>query len=261
MSDIVAYTLFSGSKGNAALIATKKSQILIDAGVSARSIESALNSLGTSLANISDIFITHDHSDHTRGLETICKKYDVKVHMTKGSAEVILSGALSHEMHEKAEIHELLYEYTTGDINVSSFKTPHDSHASVGYIIKACGHTIGYATDIGHITDTIRENLSLADSVIIEANHDVTMLKDGPYPEFLKARILSKYGHLSNEDCGALCAELSEVRAKRFLLAHLSEQNNAPEEAFFTVYRALGNAEKRGISLAVAEPDVPTKLI
>lgn len=261
MSDIIAYTLFSGSKGNSALIATKSTQILIDAGVSARALEASLNSLGTSLANISDIFITHDHSDHTRGLETICKKYDVRVHMTKGSAEVILPGALSHEMHEKTEIHELTYSYTAGDINVSSFKTPHDSRASVGYIIKAGGHTIGYATDIGHVTDTIRENLSLADSLIIESNHDVSMLKDGPYPEFLKARILSRYGHLSNEDCASLCAELCEGKAKRILLAHLSEQNNIPEEAFFCVYSALGNIEARGITLAVAEAHTPTRLI
>ncbi len=261
MSDFTAFSLFSGSKGNVAFVATKKAQILIDAGMSARSIEASLNALGTSLSCVTDIFITHDHSDHTKGLESICKKYDVKVHMTKASADVVISKSLTPCLVQKSCLHPLIYEFDIEDLHISSFATPHDSRASVGFVIKSPTHTLGYATDLGYVTDTVKERLMGVDSVIIEANHDVLMLEEGPYPRFLKERILSRFGHLSNEDCAAFCAELAEGGTKHFLLAHLSEQNNIPEEAFFTVYSTLANIEKRGITLALAEPDRPVKLV
>lgn len=260
MPKFTAYTLFSGSKGNSAYIASEKSQILIDAGMSARSLEASLRQLGTSLENITDIFVTHDHSDHTRGLESICGKYDVKVHITKRSAEAIIT-PLTPNLAEKACIHPLLYEEHIKDISVSSFATPHDSNASVGYLVKTDTHTLGYATDIGYISDSVKESLCGAQSVIIEANHDVDMLKEGSYPYFLKNRILSRYGHLSNDDAAELAAYLSENGTRNFLLAHLSEQNNDPEAAFGAVYSALGNIKARGITLAVAEPSSPTRLI
>lgn len=261
MSDVIAYTLFSGSKGNSSLIATKNSQILIDAGMGSRTIEKSLSMLGTSLANITDIFVTHDHGDHTKGLESICKKYDLTVHMTKASAEVILNKAVSGELEEKTQVHPLLFEAQANDIFVSSFATSHDSRASVGYVIKTPTHSIGYATDMGCVTDAVRKNLCGVDSVILEANHDITMLNEGPYPDVLKKRILSRFGHLSNDDAAEFAAYLAENGTKNFLLAHLSEQNNDPVEAFSSVYCALGDIKKRNISLAVADPCLPTRLI
>ena len=256
----VVYTLFSGSKGNCTYIKQGDTELLIDAGMGVRSIESALKSLGSSLANISDIFITHDHSDHTRGLEAICSKHTLRVHITSRSAEVIIN-SLTPSLKSAACIHPLEYSETIGEIEISSFPTPHDSKASVGYILKMPGQTVGYATDIGYISDTVRDALTGVDSVILEANHDIDMLLDGNYPEFLKERILSRKGHLSNDSAAELAAYLAENGTKSFLLAHLSEQNNDPEIAFGAVFCALSNPEARGISLRVAEPSTPTKLL
>lgn len=254
------YTLFSGSKGNCAYIKYSDTEILIDAGMGVRSIGCALKSVGSSLENISDIFITHDHSDHTRGLEAICSKFSPRVHITARSAEVIIN-SLTPNLKEAACIHPTEYTEKVGDIEISSFQTPHDSKASVGYILKMPYHTVGYATDIGHISETVKKALTGVDSVILEANHDVDMLLDGNYPEFLKERILSKKGHLSNDSAAELAAYLAENGTKSFLLAHLSEQNNDPEIAFGAVFCALSNPVSRGISLAVAEPSTPTRLL
>ena len=259
-SPTAVYTLFSGSKGNSAYIRSGKTEILIDAGVGVRSLGCALKCIGSSLENISDIFVTHDHSDHTRGLEAICSKYSPRVHITSRSAEVIIN-SLTPNLREKACIHPIEYTEKAGDIEISSFPTPHDSKASVGYIVKAGAHRIGYATDIGYISDTVREALTGVDSVILEANHDVDMLLDGNYPEFLKERILSKKGHLSNDSAAELASYLAENGTKSFLLAHLSEQNNDPEIAFGAVFCALSNPEARSITLRVAEPSMPTRLL
>ena len=260
MSSFTVYTLFSGSKGNCTYIAGEREHILIDAGMPARSIEASLKSIGISLEDITDIFITHDHSDHTRGLEQICSRYTPRVHITQPSADVIVTG-LTPCLAKQASVHPLVYTERIGELEISSFATPHDSNASVGYIVKSPDHVLGFATDVGHVTDTVRESLTGADLVILEANHDIDMLTEGSYPAFLKSRILSRYGHLSNDDAAELVAFLAEHGAKRFMLAHLSEQNNEPEIAFGAVYCALGNIEKRGILLSVAHPCSPTRLI
>ncbi|MBQ7820867.1 MAG: MBL fold metallo-hydrolase [Clostridia bacterium] len=260
MSNFSVYTLFSGSKGNCTFVSGEKTQILIDAGMGPRSIEASLKSLGTSLENITDIFITHDHSDHTRGLEAICAKYDVTVHMTERSADAVIT-SLTPNLEKRLCVHPLLYTESTGELKISSFATPHDSNASVGYIIRSPELTLGFATDIGYVSDTVRDSLTGVDAVILEANHDITMLEEGNYPVFLKKRILSRFGHLSNDDAAEFAAYLAENGTKHFLLAHLSEQNNDPEAAFGAVYCALGNIRSRGITLAVAETALPTRLI
>lgn len=260
MSSFGAFTLFSGSKGNSTLVFSSEACILIDAGVSARSISSALKSLGLSLDCVSDIFVTHDHTDHTRGLEGICAKHDVRVHMTTPSAQVILTDMTPH-LARCALMHPIEYTENVGDLTISSFATTHDSRASVGYVIASPVHKLGYATDLGQITDTVREHLCGVDSVVLESNHDVTMLCEGRYPEFLKKRILSRHGHLSNDDAAAFAAYLAETGTVNFLLAHLSEQNNDPEAAYCAVYSALGNIRERGITLAVAEPACATRLV
>jgi phosphoribosyl 1,2-cyclic phosphodiesterase len=261
MSELIVYTLFSGSKGNCTYIKSGDTEVLIDLGVSLRSISKSLSAIGTSMNNISDIFITHDHSDHTRGLESACSKHNLRVHITEGSAKAVIKEDLTPCLSEKAVIHPLLYTETVGSVTVSSFQTPHDSKASVGFVVKASGHTLGFATDIGHISDSVKKNLTGADLVILEANHDIELLNEGSYPQFLKERILSNYGHLSNDSAAEFAAYLAENGTKSFILAHLSEENNIPEMAFAAVYSALGNIRSRGISLKVAEPYLPTRLV
>lgn len=260
MSSFGAFTLFSGSKGNSTLVFTSEACILIDAGVSARAVSNSLKSLGLSPDCVSDIFVTHDHTDHTRGLEGICAKHSVRVHMTKPSAEVILTD-MTPQLKQSTLVYPIEYTASVGDLTISSFATTHDSRASVGYVIASPVHKLGYATDLGQITDTVREHLCGVDSIVLESNHDVTMLCEGSYPEFLKKRILSRHGHLSNDDAAAFAAYLAENGTENFLLAHLSEQNNDPEAAYCAVYSALGDIRARGITLAVAEPACATRLV
>ena len=261
MSELRAFTLFSGSSGNCTYIKAGDVELLIDAGVCEKAIAASLASIGTSLDNISHIFITHDHTDHTRGLEVICKKHSPIVHITEGSARVCVDADKTPYLCERALIHPLSYTVELGDVTISSFATPHDSAASVGYTVGYKGYKIGFATDVGHVTDTVRENLLGSNAVVLESNHDPEMLIDGPYPDFLKRRILSDKGHLSNDCAAELAAYLAENGTDRFVLAHLSEQNNIPELAFATALSALGDIERLGIRLAVAEVDLPTMLV
>ena len=248
-------SLYSGSSGNAFLIATPSARILIDAGKNRRALTRALGEVGLSVDDIDSVFITHDHHDHTSALPVLLKHHPLPVHAVKASAQVI-----ARELDESTRgclcCHVPLFCERVGDMTLRSFITPHDSEFSVGYRIEieqdgqVAG--IGYATDLGYVTDEVREALTGCESVVLESNHDVDMLLTGPYPYHLKQRILSRYGHLSNENCAALVAELAEHGLRHLMLAHLSEQNNLPEIAYNETLMALGGAD---VCLSVAAPD------
>ncbi len=254
-------TLFSGSSGNCHYIRSETTEILIDAGVCARSIENSLKDIGTSLHNISAIFVTHEHVDHTRGLEVISKKYGIPVYMTEVSARALVKD-------EKAALLSTLCLYppyfsaAVGDIKVTSFVTPHDSVCCVGYRVEFpmgdAIHKIGVATDIGHIESDLIDALYGVDECIIESNHDVSMLMTGPYPYMLKRRILSPQGHLSNDDCGKLISILAGSGTHAFMLAHLSKENNYPPTAELTAKTAL--SAYPSVKIAVAAPNTPTEI-
>lgn len=249
-----AYTLFSGSSGNCTYVKSGSTEILIDAGKSALAIEHALNELGSSLEFIKAIFVTHEHSDHICGLEIISKKYKIPVHMTYPSYDKTVK--CNTFLSEVACRHEINYEKEIDNIKIKSFEIPHDSAKNVGYIISDTDDCIGTATDIGHITDEIAKNLINCRCVILEANHDVEMLKSGPYPSFLKNRILSKNGHLSNKNCALLSCYLAENGVKCLTLAHLSKENNTHKLAYDTVFELL-ERNNLSIDLRVAKPDTP----
>ena len=208
------------------------------------------------------IFITHDHGDHTSALEVLSKKCQAPIHITESSAQiferrgcdVVRSRIVTHTPIYSVELNE--------KIRISSFVTPHDSLMSVGYRIEYFDgeekRAIGVATDIGYVTDDIRAGLLGCSAVVLESNHDVDMLKSGPYPDHLKRRILSNRGHLSNEDSAELAAYLAEHGTRAFLLAHLSEENNEPDLALDTVQRAMWDPF---IRVEVADPELPTELI
>ncbi|MBQ8497375.1 MAG: MBL fold metallo-hydrolase [Clostridia bacterium] len=257
MADITAYVLYSGSSGNATYIRTPDAEILIDAGVSARAVEKNLNAIGTTLANITAIFVTHEHTDHTKGLEVISKKHHIPTHMVNESARALIRDPKSSLLND-LYLHPSVFSVRFGDTTVTSFPTPHDSAASVGYTITYQDEKFGFATDIGHITDEITEALSGSDAVVIESNHDVDMLLMGPYPYPLKRRVLSDTGHLSNASCAEFAAMLAETGTKHFVLAHLSKENNYPPAANIVTREALSAFED--ITLAVASLDIPTKV-
>ena len=255
MENVSLISLYSGSKGNCTYLRCGADEILIDAGRSLRALTGALQSVGGDLSRIKAIFITHEHSDHVSALEMLSKKYHIPIHMTEDSAKKVL--ATTTYVKNNLVCHPPMYAETVGALTVRSFPTPHDSDMSVGYtFVLPSGEKIGYATDIGHITDAIRENLLGSAAVVIESNHDAQMLMDGPYPAWLKTRIRSPRGHLSNSDCCAFLPELVANGARDILLAHLSAENNTPAAAL----RAALDTHL-GIHIDVAKEGEPTRLI
>lgn len=245
--------LFSGSRGNCTLIRDGETEILIDCGKSARAVCTALRGAGTDIKNISAIFITHEHSDHTSALEIVCRSNSFPVHVTEKSAARL---ALCECIAKNLVIHKEEYSEEVGSLKIRSFPLPHDSAANVGYIIEgADGDRLGFATDMGHVTEVCARNLTGCRRIIVEANHDVQMLMEGRYPAVLKRRILSKKGHLSNEDCADFVARLAASGCRLFALAHLSPENNLPEIAFSEVRRALDAEGFEDVEVVVTSRD------
>ena len=235
--------LFSGSSGNAVYVRYGDDEILVDAGVSCRMLRTALQSIGTDLTNIRALFITHEHTDHVKGLEMISKKFGIPVYINKQSFDHL----------DKPSVREAAAPYVciknagelgdVGEIHADIFKTPHDAFGSVGYRFTfSDGTSLGYATDIGYVTKGIANALFGCQTVILESNHDVQMLKNGPYPYYLKQRILSEKGHLSNDACAAFVPHLFAHGTRKVILAHLSEENNTPRLAYETGVHAASDA-------------------
>lgn len=229
MDKAKVYMLFSSSKGNCAYIKYGKDEILIDCGVSARSIEHALKQIGTGLSNINAVFITHEHSDHIRGLHTITKYFNPAIYAPEGCCEYI-----SLYMHNAKKPIALRpgSAVELKSLALCPIPTPHDARGSVGFRIRAGEEKIGYFTDIGHLSEGVLRGLSGCQRVVIESNHDIEMLKNGNYPYSLKQRILGERGHLSNSLCAKLLPHLAAHGSRSFMLAHLSEENNRPDAAY-----------------------------
>ena len=255
-------SLYSGSTGNATLVISGRSAILIDAGKSARSLCSAVRDAGFDIDRINAIFITHEHTDHISALEVLEKKHNIPVHMTEQSADKIRLFPGS-SLAARIVRHPPRFTVELDGMRVSSFCTSHDSAMSVGYRVEIEGdsesYVFGLATDTGYVTDEMREGLFGCDAVFIESNHDVEMLRTGPYPAELKRRILSRSGHLSNEDCATFAAYLAKNGTKSFTLGHLSEENNTPSTALSAVRSALSDFD--GISVCAACADAETVII
>ena len=261
MTDCRIVTLYSGSDGNATYIRAAGTSILIDAGRSARALCRAMTEIGADVDELSAIFITHEHSDHVSALEVLAKKHDIPVHiMTKSAERFDRLGPCP--LCDHLVRHDAMFCEQVGNLRISSFRTPHDSRMSVGYRItfwdEVGEHTLGYATDIGYVSDSVREGLCGCEAVVLESNHDVDMLMDGPYPYDLKLRIRSNRGHLSNADSAALASELVQEGTRAFLLAHVSRENN---DQALVLDEALSAISDPSITVAVASPDEPTELL
>ena len=244
------HPLFSGSSGNSTLVQCNGTNILVDAGRSATAICKALSEYGLGLNDIDGILITHEHIDHTSSLENISKKFKIPIHFAKPSYdEFVQKGSC---LYDNAISHDIEYSVEFNDVSVKSFKIPHDSVCNVGFTFVCEDDKFSYATDIGHLTDEIYDNLCGSRVVVIESNHDIDMLKNGPYPQYLKERIMSKKGHLSNDDCSKLSLYLAQNGTKEIILAHLSDKNNEPELAKAAVDKILNENGYHDIILTVA---------
>ena len=241
-------TFASGSSGNCALLTMNGVHILLDAGISYRKIKENLALSGLTPEALSAVLITHEHSDHICGLAVLMKHCTASVCAPRTVANRLCAAIAGVEqclrvisVGEPTEI---------GGVRLRCFHTPHDTEESVGWRLEG-SETFALATDMGCVTEEVRNGLTGADVVIIESNHDPDMLRCGPYPAALKRRILSDHGHLSNESCGLLVAELADHGTAQIVLGHLSRENNTPERAFSAVKAALG---ERSTALYVAPP-------
>ncbi len=240
---ITVSTLFSGSSGNCTLMKSESTAILIDCGKNCKAVCEALKGEGMDISDISAIFITHEHRDHISALDVLMRKCPIPIHVTSPSAGELCR---MRSAAENAVIHRgLLFEEKVGDLTVKSFALPHDSAAHVGYAVHDIdGDKAGLATDMGFPTVDALENLTGCRQVVLEANHDLAMLKRGPYPPFLKERVMGRGGHLSNDDSARLAVRLAMSGTETICLAHLSAENNTPQLALDTVSASLAEANK-----------------
>lgn len=234
LNNFSIYPLKSGSKGNSYLITNGKTNILADCGISAKGLSGALSPLGISCGEISAAVISHEHSDHIKGIGAISRKYGFPVYATRGTWR-----AMWHQVapicDEYIKIITPKEPFAVGDIKITPFSLSHDAADPVGYSFSENGRKISIVTDTGCITDIMEEELSKSDIAVIEANHDENMLLMGKYPPPLKRRIKSDKGHLSNEAAGYLASHLIKSGTKKIILGHLSEENNYPDLALLTV--------------------------
>ncbi len=247
-------SIASGSSGNVSYIGTENTHILVDAGVTMKAINAGLASLSLSLADISAIFITHEHIDHIRALGTISRKYAIPMYGTLETLrEVLLTKSLG--LVDRELLHPILpdQKLTVGDLSVLPFSIDHDAANPCAYRIEDGKHRVAVATDLGHFDAYICDHLRHLDAMLVEANHDLQMLETGPYPLALKRRILSDHGHLSNDNAGKMLNEILHDGIKHVFLGHLSKENNLPELALRTVQNEIDAAENdyRGNDFAI----------
>lgn len=225
----------SGSSGNSYLICSRKTALLVDAGISARKIVTGIESCGIEAEDVSGLLITHEHIDHVKSIKTLTKKIkNIKVYANRGT----WSKLESKDYEARKEIFITGEKFFIEDIEIHPFRVSHDAVEPCGYAFSCEGHKISIVTDTGYMTDEIHDAIKNSEILVLEANHDAEILKMGEYPWNIKQRILGEYGHLSNISAGeALLRFLRESRKfkPKFFLAHMSRQNNFPEIAFETV--------------------------
>jgi len=260
--------LASGSRGNSALIASARTRILLDAGISCRETFKRIKAIGGDPRGLSAILITHEHSDHVYGLMTLARKLEVPVFMTAATHHA-WSRALRDESGEaprleRLEIFSAGHSFHIGDIEVAPFTIPHDAADPVGLTFRAEGVKIGFATDLGYLPPNVCDHLHGCDVLALESNHDLEMLRAGPYPWAVKQRVASRVGHLSNEALAEFLNGDYDGRAAYVVLAHLSEHNNHPELARGAAEKALGSRQSllwnRILLAAQGEPMQPIQL-
>lgn len=236
--------LASGSRGNCSILASSRTRILVDAGVSCREIGRRMNLTGDHALNLSAVIISHEHSDHVAGLYVLARKLKIPVFMTGATYQAWQRWARQKNdgirpALARLETFESGRSFAIGDITVAPFTIPHDAADPVGFTFRAEGVKIGIVTDLGYMPASVADNLRGCDGLVIESNHDVEMLRGGPYPWVVKQRVMSRVGHMSNDALAQYFAGDYDGGAAFVVLAHLSEQNNHPDLARGAAERAL----------------------
>ncbi len=249
--------LASSSAGNCSVVSTEKTHLLVDAGLPAKTTFKLLVAAGIAPEDLTGIVLSHGHGDHVAGLQAIARKLDIPVYLTEGTAEEIAplwkpGYTPTLERFVSCLIHGF-HSIPVGDIEVYPFPIPHDAAEPVGFTFHAQGVKMAIVTDLGHLTPTLHEYLAGADVILLESNHDLGMLKVGPYPWPVKERIMSLTGHLSNDVASKFIRDSLDGRTSTLILGHLSVGNNHPEIARLMAEEALGRRQTR---LLVAGTDM-----
>lgn len=247
------YSIISGSSGNCSLITDGKTNILIDCGTSGKRATDALAKIGINDKTLNAIVVTHEHTDHTKGVGVLSRRLSLPVYATSGTHEHQSLSGINESLVKKITT-DVTFEI--GSIEVTPFAIPHDANEPCGYVFVAGGERVAIATDIGAMSDRLFSRLAGCQSVLLESNHDVDMLKFGDYPYALKQRILSDVGHLSNKAAAAAALELVKNGTKHIMLGHLSDKNNTPDIAQMVTYCHLaenGISVGDDVTLQVAE--------
>ncbi|MDD3919703.1 MAG: MBL fold metallo-hydrolase [Eubacteriales bacterium] len=248
--------LFSGSSGNCLYLEAGDTRLLIDAGLPGRTVEQALSSIGVAPSSLSGILVTHEHRDHVSGVGVLSRKYGLPV-FANANCFMAMNAIVGKIAPENLRVIQTDCDFYLGGLSILPFSTPHDAVEPVGY--RFCYHdiTLTTMTDIGWFSDTLFAHASGSDLLLIEANHDVEMLMAGRYTWPLKQRILSRHGHLSNEDCGRALCRLYTTGVRNVILGHLSGENNTEDIAHLCVESALRQEQIYDMQLFMAHRDRP----
>ncbi len=242
--------LASGSKGNSIYISDGRTNLLVDAGLSGVEIKRRMEAARLDIQDLNAIVVSHEHSDHVRGVGVLARRYDLPVYMTQGTAS-----AAAKQLGRIDKLHhfDIGHLFTVDDLAIHPFAVSHDAKDPAGFTISRNGRRIGIATDLGIATGMVKQHLKACSLLVLEANHDPVMLKEGPYPWPLKQRIQSRNGHLSNQDSRDLLGEIKHNGLCHVILAHLSETNNTPEKALQALQEAVGREDRFELHVACQE--------
>lgn len=249
------HSLKSGSKGNASLVYTDKTKILVDCGISGKAVKTAMADIGFEPGDLDGIVVTHEHADHIKGIGVMMRRYNVPVYANSMTWSAIMTNDLGKLNDDKIKIFEGVEPFSIGDIGIKPFSIPHDAAYPVGYCFDDGRCRAAVATDMGFLTEEVFREIGGCKTVLLESNHDIGMLEVGPYPYPLKQRILGKLGHLSNDDAAKATEFLVRMGAEKIILGHLSEENNYPKLAYETVKFGISKADiavGRDLELLVA---------
>lgn len=248
--------LGSGSSGNCTFLATERVKVLIDAGLSKRETLRRLASIGESPESIQAILVTHEHSDHIGGLASLASQYRIPVYVSA------MTRAALPPKTELPAVETIVAggRFQIADLTIEPFTIPHDAVDPVAFRLTSEGVRIAVVTDLGYIPQNVKDYLKGCHCMILESNHDLEMLRNGPYPWFVKQRVMGRTGHLSNLALGEFLTNDFDGQARLVVLAHLSEQNNHPEIAQMTAASALNSQNLRETRLAVAWQRQPTEV-
>ena len=259
-------SISSGSSGNCIYAGSAGTSVLIDAGISGKKIEQGLNGIDLTTSDVDGILVTHEHSDHIKGLGVLARRYGIPVYATKGTIRALMETTQVGKIPDGILCEIKADEpFEIGDLTVKPFAISHDAAEPVGYRIEHGGKSAAVATDMGCYNDYIVRNLTGLDVLLLESNHDVHMLEAGRYPYYLKRRILSELGHLSNETAGQLLCRLLHDGIREIFLGHLSRENNYEALAFETVCDevTLGDNPYRSsdFRISIAHRDTPGEAV